>query len=457
MALKRIKGYSIATRTIENRLYPQAKCFTGFDETKTYYNQVVEFFFALINTDSSGLSIPLNDGGDYMYYEVLVLGKPSQNIEAKFPLPDDFSGCPQKLRRSAIRAAMGAYKSWKTRYDKWKNRSKRHRHHKPPVHPRSFNFSPTYVKGMWKEDSGSDIMLKVLVSGQWKWLKFSYKGRVLGDEWVKGSPSIVLKNGGANLNFPMQRYVPATGGVDNITSKDSYRILGVDIDLDVHAAIVSILEVEGTTVREIARHFIKTPQGVTLRKRSLGRIARKMAKTGVIHKGFCFKEWEKIRNRESSMGYEVASQICRLAVGYGCEIISFEHLANLKPCRVSYSRRSNQKRAYWLKSKIFNNVRQKAYMDYGILTTRVNPRNTSKLDPWGNPVNRQNTIPDKIVSGSQTYEPGATWIKTSEGYTCHSGVNAGRNIGMKALLRHRTNLEFKVKSRQDLDTSRDNT
>lgn len=442
MALKKKKGYGIAIRTIENRLYPQARCFAGFEETKTYYNGVVEFFFMLINNDPSGLSIPLKQGGGYMYYEVLSSGKPSEDIEARYPLPNEFVGCPQVLRRAAIRAAIGAYQSWETRYNKWQNRSKRHQHHRPPVQPRTFNFSPTYCKGMWKEDSGSDIMLKVLVSGSWKWLKFSYRGRVLGDEWVKGSPAIVLKNGGAFLNFPMQRYVRATGGMKGITSKDSYRILGVDLDLDNHAAIVSVLEVEGSTVREIANHYIKTPQGVALRKRDLGRIARRMGKTGVIHKGFCFKMWEKIRNRESSMGYEVASKICRIAVGYGCEIISFEHLGNLKPCRGKYSRRSNQKRAYWLKSKIFNNVRQKAYMDFGILTTRINPKNTSKLDPWGNQVNRQNTIPDEVVSGSQIYEPGATWVKTSEGYTCHSGVNAGRNIGMKALLRHRTNLEF---------------
>ncbi len=442
MALKKKKGYGIATRTIENRLYQQANCFTSFLETKSYYNRVVEFFFMLINTDPSGLSIPVKDNGGYMYYEILVLGQPKNDIDAQIPFPQEFVECPALLRRAAIRAAIGAYESWNTRFQLWVNRPLRHQHHRPPVQPRRFNFSPVYCKGMWKEDSGSDIMLKVLVSGRWKWLKFSYFGRVLGGEWVKGSPSIVLKHGGAFLNFPMQRYVRATGGIKNIVGSDKFRLLAVDLDLDDHAAIISILEVEGTTVREIANHFIKQPRGIAIRKRDLGRIALRMSATGIIHEGFCFKAWEKIRNRESSMGYKIASKIVNFANSYNCRFIAFEHLGNLKPCRGKYSRRSNQKRAYWLKSKIYNNTKQKAYQDFGILTTRVNPRNTSKLDPWGNQVNRQNLIPKQVIQGSEIYEPGATWVKNKSGYTAHSGVNAGRNIGMKALLRHRTNLEF---------------
>ncbi len=196
-----------------------------------------------------------------MYYEVLVLGKPSDNIEAVIPLPEEFKDCPYSLRRTAIRAAIGAYQSWETRYQKWLNRSKRQQHHRPPVQPRKFNFSPTYNKGMWKEDSGEDIVLKVLVGSQWKWLKFSYKGRVLNDDWVLSSPAIVLKKGKAFINFPMQRYIRATGGIKNIVKSDKLRLAAVDLDLDNNAAIVSILEVEGTSVREIANHFITQPQG----------------------------------------------------------------------------------------------------------------------------------------------------------------------------------------------------
>ncbi|MEO1376668.1 MAG: hypothetical protein AAFW70_20715, partial [Cyanobacteria bacterium J06635_10] len=131
------------------------------------------------------------------------------------------------------------------------------------------------------------------------------------------------------------------------------------------------------------------------------------------------------------------------------KFIAFEHLGNLRPSKGKYSRRSNQKRSYWLKSKIFNNTKNFAYQDYGILTTRVNPRHTSRLDPWGNQVHRSDIIPLSVVKGKEVYNPGATWVKSASGYTAHSGVNAARNIGMKAIVRHRTNLKFVVESQDN--------
>lgn len=436
MALKKKKGFNIDSKSQENRLWTQAQIFKGFEETKTKYNEVIHFFFLLVATDPSGAELS-SSKDRWRYYELLVKGE-----SAAFPLPDELNGFPAVLMRAAIRKAIGAYKSWKSNYDRWNNRPKRHKHHKPPVQPRSFNFSLQYDSGMWKEDSGSDIMLKVLIGDQWKWIKFRYNGRTFGKEWVKGAPSVVCKREMMFITFPHEKYIPATGGLKTVCKQNKLRFAAIDIDLDIHAAIVSILEVEDNSVREIARHFIKNPSEINLRKRDLGRIAQTMNKTGIIHEGFCFKKWEKIRLREAQMGRKVARQIVNLLAGYGCKFVAFEHLANLRPCKGKYSRRSNQKRNYWLKSKIFNNVRTSAFQDYGILTTRVNPRNTSKLDPWGNPVHRSNEIPKTVIEGSEVYNPGATWVKTSSGYTAHSGVNAARNIGMRAILRHKTNLEF---------------
>ena len=84
-----------------------------------------------------------------------------------------------------------------------------------------------------------------------------------------------------------------------------------------------------------------------------------------------------------------------------------------------------------------------------MLTTRVNPRHTSRLDPWGNQVHRSDFFPLSVVKDKEVYNPGLPWVKSACGYTAHSGVNAARNIGMKAIVRHRTNLEFVVESQDD--------
>ena len=141
------------------------------------------------------------------------------------------------------------------------------------------------------------------------------------------------------------------------------------------------------------------------------------------------------------MGRAIARQIVNIAEGYKCKVIAFEHLSNLTPCKGKYSRRSNQKRAYWLKSKIYLNVKRIAYQDYAILTTRVNPRDTSRLDPWGNQVWRGSNFPTSLLE-YLVYQPGADWVATTGGYQAHSGLNAARNIGMRAILRYKNSAVF---------------
>lgn len=274
------------------------------------------------------------------------------------------------------------------------------------------------------------------------WVKFEYQGYRIDTEWVKGSPSIVIKGNAAYLTFALLRYVPATGGMKAVMAQDSVRVLGVDIDLDKNAAICTVLETDakGNTV-EIARHFIKQPSLVKRRKRDLGQIAKRMRATGITHKGFCKKWWERLHNREVEMGCAIARQIANLAYEYGCRVIAFEHLGNLTPSRGKYSRRSNQKRAYWLKSKIYQGVKRIAYQDYAVLTTRVNPRNTSRLDPWGNQLWRGSVLPTSLLAFLDK-RPGYDWVAGVGGYKAHSGLNAARNVGMKAIIRYKFEAVF---------------
>lgn len=432
--LKKKKGFSIATKSVKCKLERN-----GFDltETKTAFNEVVNFYFALVNTHLEGVDLPREEDGGWRYYEKLTIGD-----QAQYPLP--FKSFPAPFRRAAIRKAIGTWQSWNSNYQRWLNRSQKHKHHRPPVQPRNFNFSPSFDAGMWKKDDGQSIMLKILVNGQWKWVKFQYQAPLTSADWVKGSPSIVVKGRERLIVFPLQKYVPATGGIKTVMAQDSFRVLGVDMDLDRHIAICSVLEVNAKgEVFEVARHFINQSSHTKRRKRQLGRIATKMRQTGTVEKGFGSTIWQKLHNGEVEAGKAYAREIVEFALLWGCSVISFEHLGNLKPTRGKYSRRSNQKRAYWLKSRVYQQVSRIAYQDYGILTARVNPRNTSRLDPWGNLVWRSNEFPATLFD-FQSYENGANFVGTVNGYIAHSGLNAARNIALKAILRHRTHLVFRT-------------
>ena len=428
--LKRKKGFNIVTKSLRCKLLRD-----GFDlsETKIAFNIAVNFFFELIDMHRGhGLDIPIKDNGGWRYYELLVIG---DNPEYEFI----YQGFPSPLRRAAIRKAIGAYRGWRTLYQKWLHRPKRQKHHRPPMKPRKFNFSPSFDVGMRKEDDGVSILLKLLVKGQWKWIKFDYQSPPCTNEWQKGSPSVICQGKTAYLTFALEKYIPATGGTKKVMAADSYRVCSVDIDLDRHIAIASVLETDARgNVWEVARHFINQKTHVKRRKRDLGLIAMKMSKTGIIHKGFAANKWQKLHNREIEFSRAASRELVEFARFHQCSVMVFEYLANLKPNASRYSRRSNQKRAYWLKSRLFNQVRDLAYRDYGILTTRVNPRNTSRLDPWGNQLWRGHSFPELLLDYLD-YQPGANLVANTSGYRASSGLNAARNIGLKAIGRHKTN------------------
>lgn len=90
-----------------------------------------------------------------------------------------------------------------------------------------------------------------------------------------------------------------------------------------------------------------------------------------------------------------------------------------------------------------------ASRDYGILTTRVSPRDTLRLDPWGNKLWRGNEFPTKLLDYLD-YQPKAFLVANTVGYRANSGINAARNIGLKAIQRHRTNPYF-VRGKPELE------
>src|SRR5882762_9361001 len=83
------------------------------------------------------------------------------------------------------------------------------------------------------------------------------------------------------------------------------------------------------------------------------------------------------RSPDEQVAHLVSARIVLFAKQHEATLLVFEHLGNLKPAKGKYSCRGNSKRAFWMKGRIFNYVKYKAYNE-GILTSRVNPRNTSR-------------------------------------------------------------------------------
>ncbi len=73
----------------------------------------------------------------------------------------------------------------------------------------------------------------------------------------------------------------------------------------------------------------------------------------------------------------MSARIVQFAQEHEAPILVFEHLGKLRPEKGKYSRRGKSKRAFWMKGRIFQYAKYKAWNE-GMITSRVNPRNTSR-------------------------------------------------------------------------------
>jgi hypothetical protein len=94
---------------------------------------------------------------------------------------------------------------------------------------------------------------------------------------------------------------------------------------------------------------------------------------------------------------------------------------------------------------VYEQVKRIAFQDYAILVTRVSPKDTSRLNPYGLQVWRGNQFPSLILQFLE-YQSGANFVATPDGYKAHSGLNAARNIALKAIKRNLPEATLNLKS-----------
>jgi IS605 OrfB family transposase len=211
--------------------------------------------------------------------------------------------------------------------------------------------------------------------------------------------------------------------------QNGVRICAVDLNINDSLAVCVILESDGTVV---AVKFIRGGEKLhDRRKRLLGKIAVKRGQTGILnlHEQDNKHLWEKIRAIDDYEAHRVSRRIVDFAMEHGASIIVFEHLKKYVPQKGKYSTKANQKRSYWLRGRIYEYTRYKAWQE-SILTCLVNPHNTSRVCyGCGNEVTRYDREP-------KGYRPGAPLFACSCGKRGNADFNAAVNIGKRLLSRH---------------------
>jgi len=376
-----------ATKTIRQALHYPPQYAAYFAANQVLFNLVVAFYFEVIQAHEGILA--LNNKGALTALEKLTHTTES-NPNPIMPLTDLAPDIPAMFRRAAINAALGSARSFFSSLKKWRARKEKHEAKqtkkgksrpfrvRPPVPPRSWNKAAPFYASLWRERCTRSIVLKVWTGSCWSWLKIHTLGRDLPDGDLMGSPQLVRKGDRWWLHTPIEKTFEAPAKViEQLTAADT-RICAVDLNLDHHLAVCSVQAVDGTI---LATSFIGNGTAVSgCRKKLLGRIARNRSQTGIIAENEQDNAdlWAKIRHVDEQIAHLVSSRIVQFATKHGASILVFEHLGNLRPEQGKYSRRGNTKRAYWMKGRIFRYAKYKAWNVGGIITARVNPRNTSR-------------------------------------------------------------------------------
>ena len=378
-----------ATTTIRQTIQHEPQHAAWFAATQALFNQVAAFYFEVIAAHEKILDL---SGQEALTVLERLTHATTRNPHPVMPLTAIVEDAPAMFRRAAIHAALGSARSFFTHLHKWRARKEKALakgkpfRERPPVPPRTWKKSVPFYAGLWKERTEKSILLKVWTGESWSWLKLTILGRDLPEtrqlNYCPGtdlaSPSLVRRGDRWWLHTPIeQTFTTPKKVVTQVTTHPETRLCAVDLNLDGPLAVCTIQTVEGTT---IATRFLKGGRAVSgLRKRLLGRIARNRRKTGIIaadeqDNGAL---WNKIRQVDEQLAHRVSARIVEFAREHGATLLVFEHLGNLKPTKGRYSRRGNTKRAFWMKARIFRYAQYKAWHEE-IITSRVNPRNTSR-------------------------------------------------------------------------------
>jgi putative transposase len=432
-----------ATTTIRQVLNSAPSHAAWFAATQTLFNKVAAFYFEVIQAHEGILDLPNKEALTALEKLTHTTKK---NPNPVMPLCEVAADIPAMFRRAAIHAALGSARAFYTHLSKWRREQEKATakgakfNKRPPVPPRTWNKSTVLYAGQWKEREASHILLKVWTGTVWSWLKVRLTGRQIPAGVELGSPSLVRRGGTWWLHTPVEKQFETPPKIEKqITTNKDTKICAVDLNLDKHIAVCTVQTVEGTI---LATRFISGGREISgLRKHELGRIARNRSRTGIIAKDEQDNAdlWRHIRHADENLSHQVSARIVQFAKEQGASILVFEHLGKLKPEKGNYSKRGNSKRAFWMKGRIFQYSKYKAWNE-GIITSRVNPRNTSReCARCGAEVARY-----CFGQAAEGYTPGAPLVLCPKcGMKGHADRNASLVIGKRLVARYQSSSQEK--------------
>lgn len=360
--------------------------------TTALYRQVVSYYLQVFQDHQDLIG--------YSQWLKMVEGlthRTEDNPHPAYPFDEEFPNYPSGFRRNAIAEAHGKALAWKTSYEKWQKRKRKHEEknarraatgkkpiefrERPPQYPADNDCWLSYYDTEYKWMDSNHIMLKVFTGKSYVYRKVTLlQPLVVPVGYAAGSPMLVKKPTGWELHVPVVKVQRQNlKKIKGLVKDPSLKICMVDLGMKRHA----VMTIQDTKGRVYAAKFISGAKDNHLRKRYLEKIVNLQIQTRTIPEGERFAKdlWSKVSNLNDDIAHRVSRKIVDFAKHHGAKIIVFEYLDNLKPSKGSRSHYLNRKFNHWVKGRIFRYTQYKA-LHMGIISCRVSAKDTSSRCPY---------------------------------------------------------------------------
>lgn len=388
-----------------------------FNDTIEIYRNAVAFFIEVCSKEWDSISLISWNQAKQRFVETITLAT------AKNPSPKyDFNGCfykmPCYLRRAAISAAIGAYSSYSSNFQNWKDENPKTRGNQPTLQLDRYVMPVLYKKGMFIRTDSCSARIKAFHKNDWVWIDVRLNKQDVKyienhcSDLKECSPSLMKKGKRWYLVFPFEESVKL-----NDTKLEERIVCGVDLGLN-NDAVCSIMRSDGTVV---ARKFINFPTEKDHLYKSLNRVrkAQQYGSKKVRNK------WKHVNDLNTDLCIKISKFIMDFAVLHNTDVIVFEHLdmKGKKPGK------HKMRLHVWRKNCIQERVTHMAHRK-GIRISRICARNTSRLAYDGSGVVERGHY---IQNGKKCLNYSICVFKNGKVYNCD--LNASYNIASRYFIR----------------------
>lgn len=380
--------------------------------TKNIYNEVVRFYYEVLLQEPA-LEC-LSNMQLLRQLELLTVGSKEER-QTKYPVT--FGKVPLYFRRAAINDAIRLYRSFSAGRENGANQA------------RSFQTSPVYYKGMYKELTAESICLKLFDGERWSWVncRIDTCGRQLDGTEKFMSPILKIGNKRTMLHVPVQKQVQDIRTVKaRLDAKE--RICAVAFPSNDCMAVLVLLSPEGEFLES---RFIRGGKELShRRKQILNQIQKNrqcMGADKVMLPADENKSWkEKMHRITDDAAHRVSREIVNFCKSRNAGIVVMPNYKTaLDFNSMNYLTATNYD---WLGRRIISYVKYKAFGE-GIVPTTVSTKNiAAKCYLCGETVKKYNGDSTPGVR----YYGGKNFI-CPNGHKGNSYFNSAMNVGLKFL------------------------